>query len=158
MHDFRHSFGLLYQDKLDGYDFWGHTDFDMVYGRVERWVTDAFLDNVDIHSNHVDYISGPWTLYRNTPVINSLFAVCEDWRGYLENPATLGWGETHYTRAVDKLVEGGHLRRVYSMWQTRNLDNFDSLHWDGERLMEGSEEVMYAHFRRTKVYPERCVR
>jgi hypothetical protein len=32
--DYRCAFGELYADELDGYDYWGHTDLDCVYGRV----------------------------------------------------------------------------------------------------------------------------
>ena len=48
------------------------------------------------------------------------------------------------------------LRRVYTNWQTRNLDRFDAVHFEGDKLMEGREEIMVAHFRRTKEYPRRC--
>jgi hypothetical protein len=148
--DYRCAFGLLYADLIDGYDFWGHTDLDMVYGRVERYVTDDFLDGLELHSNHPTYVSGPWSLYGNDRAINELFMQHEDWRGYLENPATTGWVETAFS---DLVVNLGVVHE-FTNWQTRNLDNFDSLHWDGDKLMEGRDEVMVAHFRRTKEYPK----
>ena len=148
--DYRCAFGLLYADLLDGYEWWGTTDLDMVYGRVENWVTDDFLGDIDLHSNHPTYVSGPWSLYRNTPPVNELFTHYSDWRGELENPRTTGWVETSFSR----LLEDSLLGYSYTNWQTKNLDNFDRLHWDGERLMEGREEVMVAHFRRTKEYPK----
>jgi len=147
--DYRCAFGLLYADLLDGYEFWGHTDLDMVYGRVENWVTDDFLADLHLHSNHPTYVSGPWSLYRNTGIVNELFRVHDDWQGYLENPVTTGWVETEYSR----IVERSALTYRYTNWQTKNLDRFDGLHWDGDMLMEGRHEVAMAHFRRTKEYP-----
>jgi len=88
--DYRAAFGVLYADEIKGYDFWGHTDLDMLYGRVERWVTEAFLAGLDLHSNHPTYVSGPWSLYRNTHQINLLYNHDPSWRVNMENPHTTG--------------------------------------------------------------------
>src|ERR1700733_7181049 len=71
--DFRPTLGLLYAHEAKGYDFWGHTDLDCVYGDVDKWVTDDFLSNLDVHSNHNTYVCGCWALYRNTEKVNNLF-------------------------------------------------------------------------------------
>lgn len=158
VHDYRAAFGVLYADWLNGYDFWGHTDLDCVYGRVQDWVTEEFLDGVDIHANHVDYVCGPWTLYRNRPMVNELFMQHPDWKAILEHPDTTGWVEKGYTQIVDEYHAAGELDRRYTMWQTKNLDSFDRCRLlpDG-RLLEGVEERMMLHFRRTKEYPAGCI-
>jgi hypothetical protein len=154
--DFRCAFGLLYADELGDYNYWGHTDLDVIYGRVGHYLPDELLIGYDIFSNHDTYVSGPWSLYRNVPLVNELFWQIDDWEGYLENPVTTGWVETAFSRYVDERHKAGVIVRRYESWQTQNLNNFSSVHWEGERLMEGGDEVMMAHFRRTKVYPERC--
>lgn len=158
VHDYRCTLAALYPEAIDGYDFWGHTDLDMVYGHVHSWITDEFLSELDIHSNHVDYISGPWTLYRNTPVVNELFLAHRDWRGHLTNPDVTGWVEKSFTEVVDREHGLGNLRLRYTMWQTKNLDSFSTcrLHEDG-RLFEGKTEIPMLHFRRTKEYPAGCL-
>jgi hypothetical protein len=152
--DYRCAFGVLYERELKGYDYWGHTDLDCVYGRVGYFLPDDVLGPVDIFSNHATYVSGPWSLYRNSELVNSLFRRQEDWRGYLENPSTTGWVETAYSRLVDQAHEAGELKRKYVSWQTRDLNDFSTVHFDKDgRLLEGRGEIMVAHFRRTKVYP-----
>ena len=159
IHDYRAALGMLYAEEIAGYDFWGHTDLDVVYGRVHRWVTDEFLDGLDIHSNHVDYIAGPWSLYRNRPEVNVLFTEHPDWREILEQPDVTGWVETGFTEVVDAAHRAGAIARRYTMWQTANLDGFDTLKlMEDGRLLEGRREVMVAHFRRTKIYPVGCRR
>jgi hypothetical protein len=155
--DFRPALAELYADKLEGYDWWGHTDFDCVYGRVERFITPEFLDGVDIYANHHDYICGAWTMYRNTPAVNSLFRRSSVWQQKMQDPNPTGWAEAEFTRVVDDAHEEGVLRRVYKTMQTADWNRFDTcwLREDGA-LMEGNEERMLAHFRRSKVYPERC--
>lgn len=147
--DYRCAFGLIYADLTEGYEFWGTTDLDMVYGRVEQWVTDDFLNAIDLHSNHPTYVSGPWSLYRNIDDVNTLFQRHDDWHGHLTNPRTTGWVETEYSR----VLEASGLGYAYTNWQSRNLDNFDKLYWYRDKLMEGSAEIAMAHFRRTKQYP-----
>lgn len=154
--DYRCAFGEMYREEIRDYEFWGHTDIDVVYGRVEEFVTDLFLADLDIHSNHPTYVSGPWSLYRNTPYIYGLFRGVAGWRGQLENPTTTGWVETTFSAFIDRMHKAHMLRRVYTNWQTRNLDRFDAVHFEGDKLMEGREEIMVAHFRRTKEYPRRC--
>ncbi len=156
IHDYRAAFGLLYEQELEGYDFWGHTDFDCVYGRVGTFLPDFVLKPLDIFSNHIDYMSGPWSLYRNSRFISTLFMQSPHWAGILEDPVTTGWVEREFTRIVDQANEEGYLRRQYESWQTRNLDDFSSVHFDGDKLLEGHREIMVAHFRRTKVWPKGC--
>lgn len=158
IHDYRAAFGVIFAEEIESYEFWGHTDFDCVYGCVGEWVTDEFLDGLDIHSNHVDYMCGPWSLYRNTPTVNELFRRHPNWQSILQDPTTLGWVEMGFTEIVDAAHEAGEIRRTYTMWQTKNLDDFSALSWDTEVgcLVEGNREVMMAHFRRTKTYPEGC--
>lgn len=157
IHDYRAAFGVIFAKEIEGYDFWGHTDFDVVYGRVEQWVTDDFLQDLDIHSNHIDYMSGPWSLYRNCPLVNELFMESPIWRPILEGSNSTGWVEKEFSDIVDTYHEARRLNRVYTMWQTRNLNDFSTVHWEGEKLMEGHEEIMLAHFRRVKQYPVNCL-
>lgn len=153
IHDWRPALGLLYEDELRGYDFWGHTDFDCVYGRIDRWLTPGVLDSLDIHSNHGDYICGPWTLYRNTPITRHAFKLAVGWKEHLERPDTTGWAEREFTATIDLLHRARTIRRLYTYWQTRSLTDLSQVRWDGDRLMDGDEEIFMCHFRRTKTYP-----
>jgi len=156
--DFRPALGLLYADEIAGFDFWGHCDFDVVFGRVERWITDELLSDLDVFSNHATYISGPFSLYRNHPFVNALFLKTEEWRLVMQEPTPSGWAEKGFTAIVNHQHEILTIRRRFESWQTKDWDNFDTLRLtDDGRLMEGDTEVMLAHFRRTKQYPPGCI-
>jgi hypothetical protein len=152
IHDYRAAFGVIFAEEIKGYDFWGHTDFDCVYGRVERWLTDEVLDGLDIWSNHWSYICGPWTLYRNTDAVNKLFLKHLLWRGILEDPQISGWVETEFTRVVN----ASNARVVYDCQQVWQKPDLAHVRLDGERLLIGDKELFMAHFRHTKTYPEGC--
>ena len=32
--DLRPAYGVLFEEYLDGYDFWGHCDLDVLFGRI----------------------------------------------------------------------------------------------------------------------------
>jgi hypothetical protein len=155
IHDYRATFGAMYADEIVGYDFWGHTDLDCVYGRVERFATDDLLEQCDLHTDGNDYVNGPWSLYRaDRSDLPFAFGFHPEWREILEQPETTGWVETSYSRLVRGMLGD---RMVVTRFQHRNLDDFrEARLWADGSLTEGPSERLLAHFRRTKVYPPRC--
>jgi hypothetical protein len=156
VHDFRPALGLLFEEEAKGYDYVGHSDFDCIYGNVAKFMPDSELRQWDIWSNHVDYISGPWTLYRNDPRIIHLFERHPRWREIMSNPESTGWAEFQdgFTGVVDKAHGAGEIKRLYTMWQTKDLNDFSTLRFENGTLTEGGVERMMAHWRRVKVWPE----
>ena len=66
--DYKPAYGYLFSDYLKGYDFWGHSDLDLIFGDLRRFLPDEQLEKYD-KIGHLGHL----TLYRNTPEINSLF-------------------------------------------------------------------------------------
>lgn len=157
-HDLRPLLGLLYEEELAGYDYWGHTDLDCVYGRVWEWLDDERLGALDVFSNHVDYMCGPWSLYRNTPFLRELFRETPGWHARVQEDATTGWVEKSFTAVVDAAHAAGRIRRQYAMLQTKRIGANDDVRWDGPRLVDGGDEIFMAHFNRSKVYPPGAAR
>jgi hypothetical protein len=155
--DFRPALGLLYEKEAKGYDFWGHIDFDVVLGNVQKWVTDEFLDGLDMHSNHRVYVNGCWSLYRNNDLMRHFFMEVPTWRRLMENPEPNGWIELEYSDRM--MIAGGEerLRYRWTGWQVYTDEDLREVRWQGDRLMCRDEEIMLAHFRRTKVYPKGCL-
>ena len=66
--DFRPAYGVIFEDYLESYDFWGHCDIDQIFGNLEKFITDDVLEKYSkINKN------GHLTLYRNTKKVNTLF-------------------------------------------------------------------------------------
>jgi len=151
--DLRMMLGELYQEEIADFDFWGLTDFDCVYGRVDRFIPDEQLAEIDIHSNHFCYIAGPWTLFRNSPRINSLFREYPGWQEEATDPSLTGWGEKEFSKLVDARHEDGNLRRLYTHFQSKSPTDLSAVHFEGDALYDGEDEIMMAHFNRSKVYP-----
>lgn len=152
--DYRGALGFLYEEEIRGYDFWGHTDFDCVYGDVDRWVTDDFLSNLDVHSNHISYVNGCWSLYRNTIKVNGLF-MGTDWKKYMGNGDVNGWIETVFSRHLER----SGLRYKYTFWQGNPWTNDPNLRFTYDpknqqsRLYQDGQEIFMFHFRHSKRWP-----
>lgn len=153
--DYRGALGFLYAKEIEGYDFWGHTDFDCVYGDVDKWVTDEFLAELDVHSNHGTYVNGCWSLYRNIPKVNELFQRAENWHQYLKYKIPNGWIEGEFSRVLER----SGLRYKYTFWQGNPYDINPLLKKEDGKLYQDIkhdgnwEEIMMFHFRRSKVWP-----
>lgn len=146
--DFRPALGLLYAKEVKGYDFWGHTDLDCIYGDVDKWVTDEFLNGVDIHSNHNTYVCGCWTLYRNTERVNNLFKEYPHWREKMRGGPN-GWVEAEYSRTV----EASGVPYQYTFWQGNPYTETPNLRKENGKLYQDGEEIAMFHFRRSKIWP-----
>lgn len=147
--DYRCALGLLYEDEIKGYDFWGHTDFDVVFGDVDKWVTDEFLANLDVHSNHDTYVCGCWSLYRNTSRVNNLFMQRMNWQEFLIKPEANGWVEDAFSR----MLEFSGLRYKYTFWQGNPWAEKVNLEKRDGKLYQDGQEIMMFHFRHSKVWP-----
>jgi hypothetical protein len=59
--DFRPAFGEIFAAELAGYDFWGHSDLDVIFGRIRDHLPPAAFRADKI------LFQGNFALYRNTP-------------------------------------------------------------------------------------------
>lgn len=74
--DFRALYGYLLADWLEGYEFWGHCDNDLIFGDFSTFITDGMLARYDKILSR-----GHLTLYRNTPEVNGFFRKSEEFDG-----------------------------------------------------------------------------
>ncbi len=66
--DCRLFFGLLYEEELSKYDFWGYCDIDLVFGDIRKFVTDEVLQSYDRV-----YTYGHLCLYRNNDRMKHIY-------------------------------------------------------------------------------------
>jgi hypothetical protein len=66
--DFKSVYGIIFEDDIKSYDFWGHCDFDMIFGNIRHFITDDILMKYD-----KILTLGHLTLYRNVKEVNDRF-------------------------------------------------------------------------------------
>lgn len=66
--DYKPVYGIIFEEDLIGYDFWGHCDIDLVFGNIRHFITDDILNSYDRILSR-----GHFSLYRNNQKTNQTF-------------------------------------------------------------------------------------
>lgn len=158
--DMRPAYGLIFEDYIKGYDFWGHTDFDTVLGNLDKYLTDELLLGCDIFSNDPNAVNGIFSLYQNNNFVNNLFKEYPEWIEIFQDEKYHAFEELKFSELVLKVKAEGRIRFIDRFWQEhdRQPDHMPSpklkLKENGSLInaVTGNEMMMF-HFRRTKKYP-----
>jgi hypothetical protein len=90
--DYKPLYGHLFADHLKDYDFWGHFDPDVIFGRINNFVPDELYQQYD-----KIFDRGYFALYRNTPAVNFAYreqvANCVDYRVVLASERNWAFDE-----------------------------------------------------------------
>ena len=76
--DFKPAYGLIFEDYLKDYDFWGCTDLDIVYGQIRHFIDDKLMEKYEIITSK-KYLVGHFTLYKNVQKVNQIFKKHKDY-------------------------------------------------------------------------------
>lgn len=66
--DFKPAYGYIFNEELEGFDFWGYCDIDQFFGNLSNWLTREYLEQFDRV-----FGLGHMTIYRNCHEMNTLF-------------------------------------------------------------------------------------
>lgn len=148
--DIRPAMGVAFSEYVRGCDYWGQTDMDCVYGNLSKFVPDERLSLLDIWSNDIGAICGPFTLYRNDFTVNWLFAHERDWQEIFKSPKLQCFDEHGFSKVVD---ESG-VTVSYNHMMGENAQDLSGieLRADGS-LWQHGKEIMMFHFNHDKRWP-----
>lgn len=68
--DYKVAYGDIFREYLDGADYWGYCDIDMVFGRLNNYLPALFAEGFD-----KIYELGHLTLYKNTEYMRKLYTM-----------------------------------------------------------------------------------
>lgn len=97
--DLRPLFGFIHQDVFEGYDFYGWTDMDLLFGDIRSFYTENILQNYDVLSTHNHRISGHLALFRNNEKNRQMYKSIYEWKAALDEPEYVGIDEYGLTNA-----------------------------------------------------------
>lgn len=66
--DYKPAYGYIFQEEIKNYDFWGYCDLDQYFGNLNKFITNDIMTRYDKL-----FSLGHLTLYRNTPLLNTLY-------------------------------------------------------------------------------------
>jgi hypothetical protein len=165
--DLRPAYGVIHNDLISGYDYWGYGDLDVVYGDIRAIYTDEVLTH-DLVSPHAHVVAGHFTLYRNSSRMNEAFRRIFGWRRMLASAEHRSFDEQVFTRLFPR-VSGFSCRGLLdrplganALFVERHSTNIPPLAWidGGSRYPEewywragrltndraGDRDFLYLHF------------
>lgn len=166
--DFKPAYGVIFQEYLRDYEFWGFGDVDVIYGDVDRFLG-PLLDGHDIISCRKGWISGSLCILRNCPKVNSAYASSADWERVFTAPACQLFDELGgalfapalrnsdvqalrgnvdaFTQVVKRLQRDRDLRCSFEDLVCEDIEWGETLLYDQGKITHGREgaEVMYVH-------------
>lgn len=77
--DYKPLYGLLFSEWIRQYSFWGHCDFDLIFGDLR-----SFINQCEIEKYDKFLTLGHLSFYKNTPEVNKRFMCDGGSRSYKE--------------------------------------------------------------------------
>jgi len=91
--DFKPTYGLVFQEYLVGYQFWGYGDIDLIFGDIRAFLSNELLNTYDVISPFRDFLAGYFVLFRNNEKNKLLFTEGKDYAKIFQSPACRGFDE-----------------------------------------------------------------
>ena len=110
--DIRPSIAYIFPEYIEGYDFWGYGDIDVIYGNIRNFITNEILAEHDVISVRHDFLPGAFSLFRNCEKINLLFKESKDYVKVFTDPRHYCFDETNFT--YDEFAEGVPVEEIKS--------------------------------------------
>ncbi|WP_229755352.1 DUF6625 family protein [Hymenobacter cavernae] len=161
--DFKPMYGFILADYIRSYSHWAHCDVDMVFGNIDRYLTENSLYNYDVVSSHGRYISGAFTMYKNVEDINKAFMLSKDYKKVLADEKYLSFDEA--STVIRKLWDGHDIFEFESEIESMShvvkkpgnninacFGEFieerikDKIYWREGRLLDGGKEIYIFHY------------
>lgn len=119
--EFRPAFGVIFEDYLQDYDFWGYCDLDIIFGKISNFITEELLATYDVITASEIQLVGHFVLFRNTAIVTNLFRQTEDYiKAFTDNEQYYNFDEScrrFYGRPLsfDELRETSQPASIYDL-------------------------------------------
>ncbi len=174
--DLRPAYGVLYEEEIKDYDFFGYGDIDVIYGRIRDFYTDDILNHYNIISTHTWCISGHLALIRNEEWLRKAFYRISNWQEILEKQHNQRFDEDYFSslflypakipRGLHRMYDWSHpssvryRKNVYFVeqhttpltpgrWKDGNPLHPTVWYWKDGHITndrDGDERFLYLHF------------
>ena len=159
--DLKPTFGLIFDNYIKDYDFWGYCDIDMIIGNLKSVIPQEALDQADLITVSRSIV-GYMTMYRNSQAISNLFRKSPDHEKVLNSPKHYRFDEIGNQKGLIAMrqILDGHPeinvaridRLVHNDSGYMNKDRNWLYEWQTGRLMDvlADMEVGSLHFVKSK--------
>lgn len=157
--DFKPTFGHVFSEYLNGFDYWGYIDVDSIIGNLNHFWTAKNFQEGEIISG-TDRMVGYMTLYKNTDKINFLYQQSVDHKKVFNSPKNFCFDEDGGGLPIEAMAHviercGIYVRYIHCVhndFGTLN-DNREWVYdWTEGTLMDchQSKEIAMLHLMKSK--------
>ncbi len=166
--DFKPTYGILFEEQLKKFDFWGTGDLDLFYGNIRKFITNNMLKKYEIITARADRMVGHFTLYKNIPKINYLFKKTKNYKKVFQSKEVYGFDERNQiirkkksikedcmqdlvSRLINKKELKVFFKTIIEEYVCVNWDKNWKFYWAKGKLvnLKNLKQVMYFHFLET---------
>jgi len=95
--DLKPMYGLIHEEEIIGFDFYGYGDIDVIYGNIRSFYTPRVLLN-NVISSHNWCISGHLAIFKNVKWMRRAFKRYKGWQNIIENPKCQRFDEDSFIK------------------------------------------------------------
>lgn len=165
MCDFKPAYGFLFSNIIEGYDFWGHADMDVIFGDIRHFITNNVLEKHELINVRHDFLAGYFLLFKNTRKMNTLFMQSKDYEKVLSSEVHYCFDETNFqyndftsilaypkkkhevesmTHLVKRLEKANQLKTYFELHSIEGVPG--KLNWvDGKLYYRNQYEILLYH-------------
>ncbi|MFN8337164.1 MAG: DUF6625 family protein [Cyclobacteriaceae bacterium] len=169
--DLKPAYGLIFEDDIARYDYWGLGDIDIIFGNLRNFLND--LSSVDVFCVRFEYVTGYFSLFRNIKTITRLFEKSSDYRKVFQSPEHYCFDECNFqftplgagihiketsaevesmTHVIIQESQSGNLRAHFDMHAVEGTPG-DLKFIEGTLSYKNTFEVMLYHLIAFKKHP-----
>ena len=93
LNDLKPAYAYVFPEIFEGYDYWGQSDLDIIYGNIRGFLTEEMINSYEYISMRHDITTGPFSIYKNCEKINTFFMRSKDYRTVLSRHEALCFDE-----------------------------------------------------------------
>jgi FkbM family methyltransferase len=154
--DLQPAFGVIFSEFIEDFEFWGHCDFDVVWGNVRGFITESLLQENDIISCRKEFLAGHLTLWKNKPEVNTLFQVVSAYAEVFSSPECFSFDEAVISTFLKSLITTAN-NRIRVHWPEQLIVWFvgdaspTGWYWEDGKIYDTNQrEYVYLHFQAAK--------
>lgn len=98
--DLKPFYGVIHENELRNYDWWGFGDMDLVYGDLKSFINEKNMKCHDLLTTHVDRVAGHFTIIRKSSKYNNICLQLHNWQAMLQSDKNYGIDENSFSKVV----------------------------------------------------------
>lgn len=129
--DFKPMYGIVFEEYLRGYSFWGYGDCDLIFGEaINDFIKERVIEGRDIVSVRKWWMTGPFCMMKNTPKVNELFLKARSLEDVFSTAKCVGFDELGgmwYYQLMDGSMSMEECERkkdyfTETVWRQKDID------------------------------------